>query len=220
MVVRVAQRVQGAARIDAVRVATDDVRIADAVRAYGFEAIMTPVDCASGTDRIAAALAATEAPDLIVNVQGDEPLIDPSDLDALVDATFEAGTPMGTLARPFVGELSDPNRVKVVRAADGRALYFSRAPIPWGSSAQPLLHVGVYAYRPAALKALAAAPPSPLERTERLEQLRALEMGLDIHVAMARSTEPSIAIDTPEDVEHVVRALEKEESMRNGHVPA
>jgi len=215
MVVRVAKRVQASARIDAVHIATDDERIAAAARTHGFEPIMTPVDCASGTDRIAHALASVDTPDLVINVQGDEPLIDPRDLDALVEATFDAGTAMGTLARPYTGDPNDPNCVKVARATDGRALYFSRAAIPHGDATR-LLHVGVYAYTPDALARLAAAPPSPLELSERLEQLRALELGMDIHVAMAQSTEPSIAIDTPEDVERVLRVLKRSAKEEHG----
>ena len=211
MVVRVARRVQLAKSIDDVLVATDDERIAKATEAAKIRTIMTPAACASGTDRVARAvdLAGLTDADLIVNVQGDEPLIDPLDIDALATETFEKGASMGTLARPFddLQQFADPNLVKVVATARGRALYFSRAPIPAGRGVSPLLHVGIYAYRPDVLRALADAPPSPLEKAERLEQLRAFELDIDIHVAMARSEHPSIAVDTPEDVERVLNAL-------------
>lgn len=218
MVVRVARRVAACDRFARVLVATDDDRIEAAVAAAGIDCVRTPSDCASGTDRVAVAVRAAGLGDarLVVNVQGDEPLIDPEDLAALIDETLAAGTDMGTLARPLdPARLHDPNVVKAVVSHRGRALYFSRAAVPHGADAHgagadvvpPLQHVGLYAYLPPVLEALAAAPPSPLERAERLEQLRALELGLTMHVALARSTAPTIAVDVPEDVERVVRAL-------------
>ncbi len=188
MIVRVARRVAACDRFARVLVATDDDRIEAAVAAAGIDCVRTPSDCASGTDRVA----------------------------ALIDETLAAGTDMGTLARPLdPARLHDPNVVKAVVSHRGRALYFSRAAVPHGADAHgagadvvpPLQHVGLYAYLPPVLEALAAAPPSPLERAERLEQLRALELGLTMHVALARSTAPTIAVDVPEDVERVVRAL-------------
>lgn len=217
MVVRVAQRAAQASSIRAVIVATDDPRIAAAVDEAGFTAVTTPADCPSGTDRVASAIqvAKLEA-ELIVNVQGDEPLIDPADIDAVVEETAASSASMGTLARPFDDprRFDDPNCVKVVIRADGRALYFSRAPIPHGGGEPRLQHVGLYAYTPSVLNQLTSAPPAPLEESERLEQLRALHMGIDIHVAMARSATPSIAVDTPEDVQRVVEALEQSRNTR------
>lgn len=221
MVVRVADRVRAARRMDLVCVATDDERIAEVVVAAGHRAIMTPSDCASGTDRVHRALERIEVePGLVINVQGDEPLIDPADIDALAAAMEVSQAGMGTLVRPLqdAARFRDPNVVKVVVGADGNALYFSRAPIPHGADPDdrtkdaPLQHVGLYAYRPEVLGILARVPPSPLERQERLEQLRALEHGIPIHVAWCASLEPSIAIDTPEDVDKVVRLLSKEGS--------
>ena len=207
MIVRVAR--QAALTGARVVVATDDARIEAAVRSAGFEAVQTPPDCASGTDRVAAAvtLLGLGGARLILNVQGDEPLIDPEDLLATVDECLGQGAPMGTLARPLEpARFESPTAVKVVRAQGGRALYFSRAPIPWGCE-KPLLHVGIYVYTPECLLRLSRLPPSTLELTERLEQLRALEDGIPIHVALARSTAESIAIDVPEDVSCVVAAL-------------
>ncbi|MCK6545590.1 3-deoxy-manno-octulosonate cytidylyltransferase [Myxococcota bacterium] len=221
MIVRVASRASKARSLERVVVATDDVRIEAVVRRAGFDVVMTPSTCETGTDRIAAAIDALGAHDaeLVLNVQGDEPLIDPVDLDALVEETLTAGTDMGTLARPLASkeELLLPRVVKIARAASGRALYFSRAPIPHGAdpaasdpSLRPLQHVGIYAYRPRVLSALARLPRSPLEVSESLEQLRALEQGFTIHVAFCRSTRPTVAIDVPDDVARVLELLRAE----------
>ncbi len=219
MVVRVARAAAAASRITRTLVATDDPRIEAAARAHGVEVVMTPADCPSGSDRVQAALMALAgpAPALVVNVQGDEPLLDPRDLDALVEATLarrEAAPGrelIGTLARPLdPARFGEPSLVKVARALDGRALYFSRAPIPAGSAA-PLLHVGIYAYAPEALRRFTALEPSPLERAERLEQLRALEHGIPIHVTLCVSERPSLGVDTPEDVAPVLAELRARE---------
>jgi 3-deoxy-manno-octulosonate cytidylyltransferase (CMP-KDO synthetase) len=223
MVVRVADAARRARTIDRVLIATDDDRIAEACRAAGHAVVMTPASCPSGTDRVYAALLAEQLlaqTELVVNVQGDEPLLDPDDVDVLVEETRESGLPMGTIARPLsdAARLDDPNVVKVVIRADGRALYFSRATIPHGAApGLALQHVGLYCYRPEALRTLTALPPSPLERAERLEQLRALEHGLDIHVALARSPRASIAIDTPEDVTRVLAILDDPLDPRSTH---
>lgn len=213
MVVRVAERVSAARRIERAIVATDDDRIREVVEQHGFSVVMTKSSHASGTDRVAEAAAAlpdAERVNLILNVQGDEPLVDPVDLDHLIAETWRSDQPMGTLARPLASSDRDnPNVVKIARAADGRALYFSRSMIPHGelTAPHPLQHVGIYAYRPRALMELAALAVSPLETSERLEQLRALEAGLSIHVALAKSSKPTIAIDTPEDVARVLERL-------------
>jgi 3-deoxy-manno-octulosonate cytidylyltransferase (CMP-KDO synthetase) len=199
MVVRVAERTRAAKRIDRVVVATDDQRIIDVVEAAGHEAIMTPSDCASGTDRVAYA-ARDLNPALVINVQGDEPLIDPDDLDVLVAAMKIAVAPMGTLARPLPSP--DAPVVRVVTALNGDALYFSRSPLKEG-----LMHVGIYAYMPRTLQKLATLPRTPLEIAESLEQLRALENGMAIHVARCVSAMPTQAVDTPEDIEKVLQIL-------------
>ena len=218
---RLAQR-SGAAEVI---VATDDARIRDACLAAGAAVEMTAAEHASGTDRIAevAARRGWAGQDMVVNVQGDEPLL-PSALVGQVAALL-AATPaaaIATLAAPIAHEADyvDPNVVKVVARPDGMALYFSRAPVPWdrdGSAAQPAgherhrgsrRHLGLYAYRVAALHALAAAPPAALERRERLEQLRALAIGLPIVVADAVEP-PGPGVDTREDLaraEAIMRA--------------
>ena len=216
MIVRVIERVVGAKSVSKAFVATDDRRIAKAVEAAGFSVVMTRASHVSGTDRVAEAaslLAEQDRFDLVLNVQGDEPLVDPNDLDHLVYETWVSERPMGTLARSLSAEdRENPNVVKVARAQSGQALYFSRAMIPHGPPVppHPLQHVGIYIYRPRTLLELAALEASPLEQCERLEQLRALEAGVPIHVALAKSQRPTIAIDTPEDVARVLERLRDE----------
>lgn len=214
LIQHVCEQVSRCRRIQRVLVATDDERIAAAVRSFGGEAVMTRVDHPSGTDRVAEAAAAVDC-DLVVNVQGDEPEIEPAAIDKLVDL-FE-GRPdrsIATLACPFPadGDPRDPNAVKVVLARTGDALYFSRSliPFPRDTGGNPFggapctpgaspwhLHIGVYAYRRGFLFDLAKLPPTPLEKLEKLEQLRVLENGHRMAVAVvARSP---VGIDTPED---------------------
>ena len=195
------EQVRRAKCLDPIIIATDDERIAEAARGFGAEVAMTRDDHVSGTDRVAEVAAGLDA-ELILNVQGDEPEIDPGDLDRLVQRLATTDDDMVTLARPFgAGEaelLADPNAVKVVFGDDGRALYFSRSPIPHGTDPMGTwLHLGVYAYRREALFALAGAEPHPLELRERLEQLRALARGLTIGVVPTEHH--GLGIDTPED---------------------
>ena len=220
------QRVhERAARVGALEllIATDDERIARTARAFGAQVLMTAASHRSGTDRIAevARAAGWAADDIVVNLQGDEPLM-PAALVQQVAALLESGprADMATLATPIasVAELLDPNAVKVVCDAEGRALYFSRAPIPWnraGAAAGPAgqtdpggarRHVGLYAYRVGALLRLAALPPSALEMREQLEQLRALENGLAIRVADALEP-PGPDVNTLADLERVAAVL-------------
>jgi len=199
-------------------VATDDARIRDACARAGADVEMTDASHPSGTDRIAEVAARRGwAPDsIVVNVQGDEPLLPPA-LIAQAAGLLESdrGAAIATLATPIatVEEFRDPNVVKVVAGRDGRALYFSRAPIPWdrdGVAPRPgraRRHLGIYAYRVEALRELAQAPPSPLEQVERLEQLRALQMGLVIAVADACEA-PGPGIDTPEDLARAERLMQ------------
>lgn len=208
-------RESGAERV---LVATDDARIADAVAAFGGEARMTRADHASGTDRLAeVALAEALPPEtLVVNLQGDEPLMPPAllaQVAGMLDAVPNAA--MATLATPLAdaGELANPNVVKVVTAADGRALYFSRAPIPWDRDgrtdaclAAARRHLGLYAYRVAFLQRYLRLAPAALERLEQLEQLRALVNGERIQVADA-VTMPGPGVDTAEDLERVAALL-------------
>lgn len=197
-------------------VATDDRRIADACARFGARAEMTDGGHASGTDRIAEVARRLDWPDerVVVNVQGDEPLLPPvlvSQVAGLLDDDPDAG--MATLATPIVDrtERDDPNVVKVVSDRRSRALYFSRAPIPWprDGSVKPgdaMRHVGLYAYRVGALKAFTAARPCGLELQERLEQLRALWLGISIHVAPACELPPR-GVDTEDDLIAVRRAI-------------
>ncbi|MFM1885152.1 MAG: hypothetical protein RL026_309 [Pseudomonadota bacterium] len=208
---------------DEVLVATDDVRIEAAARSFGAKVVMTAVSHESGTDRIAEVAARAGWGDdvLVVNLQGDEPLMPPRLLQQVASLlAADAGADIATLAAP-VADLAaflDPNVVKVVCDRQGRALYFSRAPIPWNRDAAPQglasqsrhdlgrRHIGLYAYRVGALRRLAALPPSPLERLEKLEQLRALENGLCIVVADAVEL-PGADVNTPEDLARVAALL-------------
>jgi 3-deoxy-manno-octulosonate cytidylyltransferase (CMP-KDO synthetase) len=212
MIEHVYRRAALARGVGRVVVLTDDARIARAVAEFGGEVEMTPEDCASGTDRIAHAArrwpaAATAA---VINVQGDEPMIDPEAVSAVAEhlAAFP-DDPVVTLAAPATAEeMASPHAVKVVVGLGGRALYFSRSAIPFrrqDGGAAPLRHLGIYGYQLAALLELASLPPSPLERSEALEQLRALEHGIPIRVLTAAGGLPGV--DTLEDLERVERVL-------------
>jgi len=207
MIVRVLERARAARGVDAVVVATDDERIAAAVRDAGGDVAMTPSDCPSGSDRCAHAARQLGTLDVVVNVQGDEPLLDPAAIEDLLATFSDPAVQMATLARTLEpGELDNPNVVKVVRNLRGDALYFSRAAIPFrrDAIAEPRAHVGIYAFRAAFLQAFTKLPPTPLERTEKLEQLRALEHGHAIRVL--DTAYRSVGVDTPEDLDRV-RAL-------------
>lgn len=206
LIQHVCERAQAASSLRRVIVATDDRRIVEVVESFGGEAVMTRPDHPSGTDRVAEVARHLDC-DVVVNLQGDEPEIAPAALDRLV-STFELpDCQMATLACPFEavpeGDPADPNAVKVVVDARGRALYFSRACIPFAREgaydhgAGPLLHLGTYAYRREFLLRLAELPPTALERTERLEQLRVLEHGHHIFVVVVEHA--VVGIDTPED---------------------
>ena len=221
MIVHVARRALASGAVDVV-VATDDARIADALRESGVNVAMTRADHASGSDRLAECAEMHAWPDdtIVVNLQGDEPLAPASGIRTVAAALDESGAPMATLAIPIrsVEELFDPNCVKVVRDSAGNALYFSRAPMPWPREAfaterttlpvdVPFLrHVGIYAYRAAFLRRFAALSRTPLERSESLEQLRALEHGFAIAVREAPEPFPP-GVDTPEDLARVERIL-------------
>jgi len=223
MIQHVHERVRRARRPDRVLVATEDERIAAVVRGFGGEVAMTSPDHATGTDRLAEAARATDA-EIVVNVQGDEPLVDPEGIDAAVDALVrDPGLDISTLSLPLrdLEEMLSPSVVKVVCDARGEALYFSRSPIPFvrqDASAGPRAaaaaavaaglarkHVGLYVYRRAALLRFASLAPSPLEVAEGLEQLRALQNGMRIRV-VEREGAAFPAVDTAEDLERV-RAL-------------
>ena len=212
--ISVARRALAAGAHD-VWVAADDQRIADALAGSGVRIAMTSPDHASGTDRLAecARIAGWSDETIVVNLQGDEPFAPASGLRAAATVLATSGAEMATLATPIddVATLLDPNAVKLVRAANGDALYFSRAPIPWprdafanARDAMPeggpwLRHIGLYAYRAGFLQTFAALPPGRLERIESLEQLRVLEAGHRIAVALSPEPFPP-GVDTPEDL--------------------
>lgn len=207
LIQHVVEQVARAKRISEAIVATDDPRIHDAVQSFGGRSMMTRADHPSGTDRVAEVAHQIDA-DLILNVQGDEPELEPGYIDQLVERmTADPEVSVGTLACPFSRDSDprDPNVVKVVINSRGRALYFSRSLIPYprdaaGTPADPtdwLLHIGIYAYRRDFLFELAAMPPSRLEMMEKLEQLRVLDSGHSIAVTQVERAFPGI--DTPQD---------------------
>jgi 3-deoxy-manno-octulosonate cytidylyltransferase (CMP-KDO synthetase) len=221
MVWHVAERARRARGIARVIVATDDVRIRDAVADAGVEVALTRADHPSGTDRLAEVARGLDA-GVLINVQGDLPLLDPLMIEALAARMADdPALPMATLAVPVHddGEWRSPHVVKVVASADHRALYFSRSPVPFDRDGtrvpgEPLgwRHVGMYAYRRDVLLRLAELPPSPLERRERLEQLRALEHGISIGIVAWSGTAPLIEVDTPADLERARAALSSPDS--------
>ncbi|MCM3880865.1 MAG: 3-deoxy-manno-octulosonate cytidylyltransferase [Vicinamibacterales bacterium] len=212
MVEHVYRRAAAAHYVDRVIVATDDERIAEAVRRFGGDVRMTKPDHLTGTDRLAEVAASLDC-DLIVNVQGDEPLIEPESINAAIEPfRSDSALVMSTVCRRLSNaeEAADPNVVKVVTDRRGVALYFSRAPIPYlrgpqDEGAGPYKHIGLYVYRREFLLQVAALAPTPLERSESLEQLRVLEHGFSIKVV--QTTHDSIGVDTPEDLERVRRLV-------------
>ncbi len=223
MIQRVAERVVQAKSLDAVLVAADDPRIIAAVESAaipGVRAVMTRIDHPSGTDRIAEAIG-QEPCDVAINVQGDEPLMDPALIDRLTEVMVSGDWDMATAATPIESEevLNNQSVVKAVFARDGQALYFSRAPIPHvrnaGTDAAGAhwRHLGIYAYRRDYLLKLVAEPPCALENLEKLEQLRALHIGCRMNIL--QTDEVGIGVDTPEDVEKVERILKGQGSDEN-----
>jgi 3-deoxy-manno-octulosonate cytidylyltransferase (CMP-KDO synthetase) len=210
MVVCVCERA-AASGASAVHVATDDERIANTVREHGYSAIMTRADHASGTDRIAEAAEklGLGSEEIVVNVQGDEPLIPPALIAAVAGAFRQHRQASVTTACHAIHDaetLANPNVVKVVMDARGYALYFSRSPIPYARAGTPACyrHAGIYGYRARFLKQYSGLPPAPLEQAEALEQLRVLWHGFRIAVAVSESDIPP-GVDTPQDLEAVRR---------------
>jgi 3-deoxy-manno-octulosonate cytidylyltransferase (CMP-KDO synthetase) len=205
-----------ACKVNLVVVATDDARIQAAVEGFGGRAVLTRSDHPSGTDRVAE-VARDLNVGVIINLQGDEPLIDPATIDLLAELLERNGdADMATLAVPIASaeQWRNPNCVKVVCDDAGRALYFSRSPIPFVRDGQPdftaeppqfLQHLGLYAYRRPFLLRLATLPPAPLEQLEKLEQLRVLALGYGIQVGIVRQA--SVGVDTPEDYERFVQLI-------------
>ena len=220
MLQHVWERASQARYLTSVVIATDDERIRDAVREFGGRVVMTRTDHVSGTDRVAEAASSSNA-GIVVNIQGDEPMIDPTAIDIAILGLIEnEEAPMATLKKRIErpGDITDPNVVKVVTDARGMAIYFSRSPIPFlresaddksRSFAPPLYfkHLGLYVYRRDFLLGYPDLPIGALERAERLEQLRAIENGFKIHVG--ETEYDSVGVDTPEDFARVAEIFEK-----------
>jgi 3-deoxy-manno-octulosonate cytidylyltransferase (CMP-KDO synthetase) len=213
MIQHVVERVQQAQNLSRILVATDDERIKKAVEGFGAEALLTRADHRSGTDRVAE-VASRVAAEIYLNIQGDEPLIDPGTIDAVLsemleDESVQVATPCSAITKP--NDIMDPNITKVVRDFDGNALYFSHAPIPWVRDKDRVVaakfwkHIGLYGFRRDALLEFPTLPPGELERIEQLEQLRWLENGFRIRV---RETQyDALSVDVPEDIERVEKVL-------------
>ncbi len=230
MIQHVWERVRRAQEVSRVLVATDDERIRRAVTEFGGEAVMTRAEHRSGTERLAevAASAASSGAEIFVNVQGDEPLIEPAAVDAAVEILLEdSSVEVATLSVPIAtpGDVMDPNVVKVVLDFEGNALYFSRAPIPWirvtvggGAGFGPpagsthLKHLGLYVYRRSALLEFPTFPQGELEKLEQLEQLRWLENGYRIRVA--ETSHDSVSVDVTEDIARVEKLLQAQEARQ------
>lgn len=227
-------------RFDEILVATDAREVADAVESFGGSALLTDPDHPTGTDRVAEVAGRSPASEygVVVNFQADEPFMDPDGVAGAVQAVLDGTAPVATLAEPLASRerWRSPDVVKVVRASDGRALYFSRAPVPHrrgGDETEPdgergggetgagepplfLRHAGLYVFRRDALRRWTRLPDSRLEAAEGLEQLRALEAGLEMHVALGDGGAPGV--DTPADLERAARRLERANHRAgNGH---
>ena len=211
MIQHVYERASQAQYLSNLLIATDDERIAEAARSFRAPVRMTRSDHVSGTDRVAEA-ASSSTCDLVVNIQGDEPLIDPAAIDAAILAMLEdEEVPMGTLKRRIEdpADVDNPNVVKVVTDLAGNAIYFSRCPIPYNRGREPVaqyVHVGLYIYRRDFLMRYSDLPVGPLEKAECLEQLRALENGYKIRVV--ETDYISLGVDTPEDLARISRLFE------------
>ncbi len=214
MIQHVVERARRARGVQRVVVATDDARVIDAVRSFGGEAEMTSSECRSGTDRVAELARRIDA-DMFINVQGDEPMLEPLAIEEIAQL-LRQGVTIATLCRPAQdGEsLDDPGTAKVVLDQKGDALYFSRAPIPFYRDGRPktaltFIHVGIYGFQREVLFAFAALPEGRLEKAERLEQLRALEHGLKVRVLPTPYV--SVSVDTQEDLARVRELFEREQ---------
>ncbi len=217
MIQHVYERTAQAQSIAGVIVATDDERILGAVAAFGGKGVMTPTELQSGTDRIAYVARNLADADIIVNVQGDEPLIEPDMINEGVSVVAEGAVPVGTLVKRItdLAEVLNPNTVKVALSRDNTCLYFSRSPIPFGrdksqsewlSAYTYFKHIGMYIFRKEFLHTYTSLPQTPLELAEKLEQLRILEHGFSIKAAITQFD--SIPVDTPEDLERARALLE------------
>jgi 3-deoxy-manno-octulosonate cytidylyltransferase (CMP-KDO synthetase) len=211
MLQHVYERASMARYLTSIIIATDDPRICEEARKFGACARLTRADHVSGTDRVAE-IASAESAEVVVNIQGDEPLIDPAAIDAaILPVTGEPGVLMSTLKKRIEDprEVHDPNVVKVVTDRSGDAVYFSRSPIPYqdgGAASVYYKHIGLYVYRREFLLSYSDLPVGPLEQAERLEQLRAIENGFSIRVL--ETEYESLGVDTPEDLDRVRRLFE------------
>jgi 3-deoxy-manno-octulosonate cytidylyltransferase (CMP-KDO synthetase) len=212
MVQRVFEQVSKVASIQEVVVATDDARIFDHVHSFGGKAVMTKAEHPSGTDRCAEVCKAFPDAKWVLNIQGDEPFIQPEQIELLLETIQASNAGIATLAKQLTeaAQLSNPNLVKVVRNQQGNALYFSRHPVPycrgvdpseWTNAGLHFKHIGLYAFQRSTLLEITQLPPSPLEKAESLEQLRWLEYGFTIQVGLTDLE--TIGIDTPEDLERL-----------------
>ncbi|MGB2403219.1 MAG: 3-deoxy-manno-octulosonate cytidylyltransferase [Akkermansiaceae bacterium] len=213
LVQHVWERAQHCKRLDQITIATDDERILDTARGFGAHAVLTSEDHPTGTDRIAEAVTSYPDAAYVINIQGDEPLIEPSLIDELATALHQnPGISMATAANPIEDQeaMNDPNVVKCVLTQNGEALYFSRSPIPYQRADSPELklyrHKGIYAYRRDFLEKFVIWPPSPLELAESLEQLRALENNARIKVLI--TSDDSIGVDTIEQAQQIEKILQ------------
>ncbi|MCC6601197.1 MAG: 3-deoxy-manno-octulosonate cytidylyltransferase [Crocinitomicaceae bacterium] len=216
MIIRVVEQAKKCSDLDCVLVATDDVRIADHVKSHGADAVLTSTAHQSGTDRCNEAVKSiSNSVDAVVNIQGDEPFLDPSQISVVAKLIARPEVEIATLAKRIdkKEELRDPNKVKVVFAPSGRAIYFSRHAIPfqkgiemenWLGHFHYFRHIGLYAYKLPVLEEICALSPSPLEQAESLEQLRWLENGRSIYVAETIIDTP--AIDTPQDLQAIIES--------------
>jgi 3-deoxy-manno-octulosonate cytidylyltransferase (CMP-KDO synthetase) len=197
------------AKVGPVLVATEDQRVVDVVESFGGKAVLTSPDCVSGSDRVYEAAKKLKA-DKIINLQGDQPLIKPETIKAVAKLLSKKEVDISTAVMPLEdkGRIANPNVVKAALAVSGRALYFSRSPIPFPrGEARYWEHLGIYGYQRKSLERFVKLPPSPLERSESLEQLRALEDGMKIFAAVVADV--PVAIDTPEDLQRAESLLIK-----------
>ncbi len=226
MVQHVYERTGKASEVDSVLVATDDERIASVVRGFGGTAVMTPANLQTGTDRISWAARSIPDAHIVVNVQGDEPLIDPAMIDEAVRPLLDDGSiNVGTLVRRIetTDELMNPGIVKVVCDRNGNGMYFSRSPIPFGRDNEHetwlrhheyYKHIGLYVFRRDFLNTFTAMPQTPLEKAEKLEQLRVLENGYTIRCTV--TSFDSIPVDTEEDLERVRAIMNRTQTLSRG----
>jgi len=224
MVMRVVSQARKCALIQEIVVATDDERVFQHVLDHGGNAVMTSLDHPSGTDRCLEAVGQVDAEaDVVLNIQGDEPFVEPGQLESLCMLMHRKGAEIATLSKKITDleTLMDPNKVKIVFNEIGRAIYFSRWPIPyrkdvpqseWLNQGNYYKHIGLYAFRADVLRRVCTLQPSPLELAESLEQLRWLEAGYNIQVGATEVESPSV--DTPEDLERILKALEGSSESR------